>query len=91
MVVQIHKFFSSIRVLHCRIITARPLIVVFNLYQAGVILLGLTLEAFVPQHLAVSMVLLVLDHAYVLSCFLPALGLESENSLILKHPSVLNQ
>ena len=77
LVVQIHEVPIIICVLYCCIVTARPLIVVFDLDEArGVILLGLTLEAFVPGHLALSIILLlVLNHTNVVS-FLATLGLE---------------
>lgn len=83
----------------CCIITARPLVIVvyiFDPYEAlRIILVGFTMKAFgyrvlISVHfpLRIMMVLLVLNHAYILS-FLTSLRLECKYCLIFLQSSML--
>ena len=89
-IIHVHKFFwPGTCVFDSCIITARPLIV-FDPYEALslLILLGFTLNSFVSVHFSLSMVLLVLNHAYVLG-FLTCLRLECKYCLILLNAPML--
>lgn len=95
-IIHVHNEFFMPCFFDCCVITARPLVIavyIFDPYEAlRIILVGFTLKAFVliSVHfpLRIMMVLLVLNHANILS-FLTSLWLECKYCLIFLQSSML--